>query len=154
MKTDLLPKFGERVIVAIDLNDHTSENVKMLRQLQFLKQAEVHFVHVFPTIVYTYGISEFALIYPVQEDRNSIEKFVLSSLLKHTSDLFPDAETPRVITQCLFDESPKKKLCTYAQEIHADTIIVMTREKHGIFESSVAQYLARHSKCHIVILKP
>jgi hypothetical protein len=39
--------FTKKILVAVDLNMDSSELFNTLREMDFLKHAEVHFVHVF-----------------------------------------------------------------------------------------------------------
>lgn len=135
--------FGKKVLVAIDLSEVSKEQIKTLRN-----------VHVFQTSSYGYGVGfgELSMIYPLEDDRKLIEQSVLANLIKLTQEIF-SPET-RVITHCLFSDNPKEKFTEFAHEIKADTAVIMTREKHGFFDSSFAQYVNRHSKCNVVILKP
>jgi nucleotide-binding universal stress UspA family protein len=144
--------FGKKVVVAVDMHDTSREQLKQLKDVLFLKDSEIHFVHVYQTTNMAYGLGEFCQVLPVEPDRKSIEQSVISSLIQSTQDLaVPGAKS---ICKCLFDENPKEEFCLYAKEVKADTMVIFTRQKHGIFESSFAQYAARHSPCHVLILKP
>lgn len=143
-------EFGKTIIVAVDLHETSKEQLSQLRNISFLKNAEVHFVHVFQTTIMTYGLNEFCQIYPLEPDRRELELNITKTL----NELCEGSIDGKIITRCLFDEKPKEEFCLYAKEIQADTMIIFTREKHGIFESSFAQYAARHSPCHVLILKP
>lgn len=148
-------KFGKKVVVAVDLGTSVIEQLQCLKQLEFLQHADVHLVHVYKTIFYSYsvGLGDVNLIYPVENDRIAIEESVLSLLKKGTQELFPKESESKVHQHCLFADKPKVKLTNFAEEIKADTIVVLSRQKHGIFESSFAQYVNAHSKCHVVCLK-
>ena len=141
--------FGKKVVVAFDLNDSSAKQLKELGQLEFLKDAEVHLVHVYQTTIMTYGLGEFCQIYPAEPDRGEIERSITSTITR----LLPDHSSSLKI-RCLFDENPKEEFCLYAKEVKADTVIIFTRERHGIFESSFAQYAARHCQCHVLIMRP
>jgi len=148
-------KFGNRVVVAVDLNLMEDEQSKMLRDLPFLKNAEVHFVHIFQTSVagYSVGIGEVIMIYPNEADKKILEESILNKLVGFSQEAVPGAQG-KLIQRCLFSDNPKAMLCEYADDIKADTIVVMSRQRHGFFESSFAQYVGKHSKCHLVTLKP
>lgn len=143
--------FGNRVVIAVSLEETTHAHLATLRDLKFLNEAEVHFVHVFQTTNMGYGLGEYALVYPPEPDRKALEKSLIEALKKSCCDCFPKG---KVVYKCLFDQSPKEEFCLYAKEVEADTIIVFTREKRGFFESSFAQFVSRHSPCHTLILKP
>lgn len=142
--------FGRKVIVAVNLEETTKEQLAMLRSLEFLKKAEVHCVHVYHTTNMGYGLGEFSLALPVEPDRQALEKSLTETLKESCRDCFSGE---KVTYKCLFDADPKEEFCLYAKEVKADTIVVFSRAKHGIFESSFAQYVVRHTNCHTVILK-
>jgi len=146
-------KFAKKVVIAVGLSNEMPELMKPLREMEFLSQSEIHFVHVFSTINYTTLFSDFPLIYPIEADRKSIEESVLALLVKTSKEVLPKSFEGKVIQRCLFDDRPKDKFCDYANEIHADLIIVPTRQKRGIFESSFAQYVSKHTKANIIFLK-
>ncbi len=142
--------FGKKIVVAVSLEETSHSQLAELHKLEFLKNAEVHFVHVYQTTNMGYGLGEFSLVYPVEPDRGSLEKALREALIKSCQGCISGSQ---VIYQCLFDANPKAKFCLYAEEVKADTVIIFTRERHGLFESSFAQYAARHSKGHTLILK-
>ncbi len=144
--------FGKKIIVAVDLNETSREQLSQLKDLSFLKDAEVHFVHIFQTTIMTYGLNEFCQIYPVEPDRLELQVSVTKSIKDLCQGIVDTGA--KIVFRCLFDENPKEEFCLYAREVKADTIIIFTRERHGFFESSFAQYAARHSPCHVLILKP
>ena len=146
-------KFGKKVVVAVDMNETSFEHMKMLRHLDFLKQSEVHFVHVSQSNSYGYGFGEVSLVYPTAADQELLEQVVQTKLNKWSQEVMPMGSQGNVTTRCLFDEKPKEKLCLYATEVNADMIVILARDKHGFFDSSFSQYVTRHSKCHVLILK-
>lgn len=144
--------FGKKVVVGVDLQETTPERLRGLRQLEFLKGAEVHLVHVYQSTNVIYGMGEFCQVFPVEEDRRKLQETAVARMVQLSEGVF-GSET-KVVYRCLFDENPKEEFCLYAKEVKADTIVVFTRERHGIFESTFASYAARHSPCHLLILKP
>lgn len=143
--------FGKKVLIAVDLQETSASHLKQLSELSFLKDAEIHFVHVYQTSNVIYGMGEFTQVYPAEEDRKVIENALLPSIIKLCQG---SVGTQKVHYRCLFDENPKEEFCLYAKEMKADTMIVFTRERHGLFDSSFAQYASRHSPCHLIIMKP
>jgi nucleotide-binding universal stress UspA family protein len=146
--------FGKKVLIAIDLSEVSTEQIKALKHVDFLKHAEVHLVHVFQTSSYGYGVGfgELSIIYPMEVDRKLIEQSVLATLVKLTQETFSPGT--KIIPHCLFSDNPKGRFTEYAEEMKADTLVVVARDKHGFFDSSFAQYVNCHSKCNVVVLKP
>ena len=144
--------FGKRVIIAVDLQNTSGVQLRQLRNLEFLKHAEVHLVHVYQTTIMTYGLGDFCEVFPAEPDRAMVEQSVIATMVKLWQDNC-DAGA-KVVYRCLFDENPKEEFCLYAKETKADTMIIFTRERHGFFESSFASYATRHSPCNLIVLKP
>lgn len=144
--------FGNKIVVALDLQDSSSSHLRRLQDLDLPKGAEVQFVYIYQTAITTYGLGEFCQIYPTDPDRSELELAIVSAMMKRCQDV--SGITDNVIYRCLFDENPKEEFCLYAKEVKADTLVVFTRERHGLFDSSFASYAAKHSPCHLIIIKP
>lgn len=142
----------KKIAIAVDLQDTKKEQLRALRDLEFLKCAEIHFVYVYQTTSMIYGLGEFCQVYPLEFDRKGIGESLRKSLENFCQDTVETSE--KVLHHCLFDPNPREKFCAYAKEEKADMIIILTRERHGFFESSFAQFAARHSPCHTLILRP
>lgn len=145
--------FSKKVVVAVGLSDEMSGMMKPIRNMEFLSHSEVHFVHVFNTMNYTTVFSDFPIVYPIEADLKGIEESVIGFLAKTAKEVLPANFTGTVITKCFFDPSPKDKFCDYLKEIKADLVIVPTREKRGMFESSFANYVNKHSHANMILLK-
>ncbi len=145
--------FAQKVIIAVGLDDLGNEELSPLKKMDFLQASELHFVSVFKTIDYTYGLGEFSLVFPVSDDRKSIEENILSKLKKISDRVTPNGFKGSIYHHCLFDENPKEKFCHYIKEMKADTVIVAARKKRGLFESSFTNYVAKHTEADVIILK-
>ncbi len=147
--------FAKKVIVAVGLSNSvaSSDGMASLVEMSFLENCEIHFVHVFKTINYAAVFGEFTAVYPVETQRAEIENSVLSSLVGLTKDVLPQNFKGRVIHRCLFGEAPKVEFCGYVEQTKADLIIVPTRKKRGLFESSFAQYVNKHTNVNMILLK-
>jgi nucleotide-binding universal stress UspA family protein len=147
--------FARKTVIAVDLSTPSLEHLKVLRQLDFLRHGEVHFVFVFQTAIQIYGIGfgEVALAYPNNEDRAILEKSALATLVKKSKECLPAGSEAKVYQHCLFSDSPKDEFCKFSANLPADTLVIFGREKHGFFDSSFAQYVLRHSKANLIVLK-
>jgi hypothetical protein len=145
--------FSKKVVVAVDLGKDLSEVLNPIKEMSFLAQSEIHFVHVFNTITYSFIFGDFPTIYPVEADRSLIEKSIVSILENTSKTHLPSNFQGKVIHQCLFADDAKDKFSEYVKGINADLVLVATREKHGIFDSSFAQYLVKHTNANILVLK-
>ena len=146
-------RFGKKIVIAVDLQEGMEEALKPLKGMDFLRASELHFVHVFHTTTFAYGLGETALIYPIEEDRNIIHQSVLAKLVQLSAGLLPAGFEGKAYQRCLFSDDPKRKFCDYANEIGADTVIVATRQERGLFESSFAAYQSKHARAHVIALK-
>lgn len=145
--------FGKKIVVAVNFVDVKFEELRILRELDILKSGEVHFVHVFQTFTTAFFSGLGGANYPVDTDRRVIELSVNAELARLAKEVLPSGSEARVVPHCLFAENPKAYFCSYADELKADTIVVLGRREHGLFESSFAQYVQRHSGCHLIVMK-
>jgi nucleotide-binding universal stress UspA family protein len=145
--------FTKKILVAVDLNMDSSELFNTLREMDFIKHAEVHFVHVFNSFNYSFMFGDFPLVYPIEADRKVIKDGVLRMLDEKVKGFLPKDFDGKLINQCLFSDDPKAKFCEYIKEISPELVIIGTRLKHGIFESSFAHYVSRHSNANLLLLK-
>jgi hypothetical protein len=145
--------FTRKVGVAINLNDPVPDILSCLKTMDFLNGSEVHFVTVYLTTTYAIGLGETSIIYPFESDRKQIREVAQKKLREVSREVLPKHFKGQVIEECLFSDDPKRKFCDYISENHLDTVIVASREKRGIFESSFAQFITKHSQANIIILK-
>ena len=146
-------KFAKKVVIAVGMFDDISKQMTPLKSMSFLSQSEVHFVHVFNTINYSTLMGDFPMVYPVEVDRKAIQESIVSILANISKEYMPTGSEGHIYHHCLFDENPKKKFCNYVKESHADLVIIPTRDKHNMFDSSFAQYVNKHSPANTLILK-
>lgn len=145
--------FAKKVLVAVELGHTQSDLLKPLKEMDFLSECEVHFVHVFPTTNYVTGFGEYNLVYPVESDRKVIEQSVLATLVKMSHEVLPIHFAGKILQTVLFHDDPRKGFSDYAKEKMTDTIIITTKRKHGFFESSFADYVNKHTDCNMIYLK-
>lgn len=148
-------RFANKVIVAVGQTDSVSisEGLEKLTGMSFLLNCEIHFVHVFKTINYAAVFGDYTAVYPVEADNTLVENAVLASLVKITKYALPPGFEGKIIHKCLFSENPKVEFCDYVEETKADLVIVPTRKKRGLFESSFAQYVSKHTSVNMILLK-
>ena len=101
--------FARKVIVAVGLTDSvaSTDGMEDLKEMSFLKDCEIHFVHVFETINYSAIFGEFTAVYPVENERDLIEKSVIVTLTKSSKSLLPKDFSGKIYYKCLFGENPK-----------------------------------------------
>jgi hypothetical protein len=145
--------FTHKVGVAIDLSDPHPELLSALKTMEFLISDEVHCISVQQTTTYAIGLGESALIYPVEPERKKVRELSLKRLEQISKEILPNNFKGKIVLECLFSDDPKRKFCDYVAENNLDTVIVASREKRGIFESSFAQFITKHSRANMIILK-
>ncbi len=146
-------KFAKKVIVAVGLANEMVEMMKPIHEMEFLAESEIHFIHVFNTMNYTTVFSDFPIVYPIEADLKGIEESVLKFLAKTSKAVLPPNFKGKIVQKCIFDAFPKERFSEYVNENKADLVIVPTRQKRGIFESSFAQYVNKHTEANMVLLK-
>lgn len=147
-------KFAQNVVVAVGVAE-TGEGAhayELLTQMAFLNQATVHFVHVFKTVIYPTGLGPI-MSYPSPDERAQIQESMFQ-YLKHTfTAVLPLAFEGQAHFVCLFGEDPKQAMIRYITEVQGDLIVVASRKERGVFESSFAQYVSKHTLANVLILK-
>ena len=145
--------FARKVFIPIELTNFQTELLKPLKRMDFLSECEVHFIHVFRTMSYPSVLGGSALVYPIEADCKIIEQSALATLVKISQEALPPRFAGKVQHTVLFHDDAKKKFSSYAIEKKADTIIITTKRKHGLFESSFADYANKHTDCNMIYLK-
>lgn len=145
--------FAKKVAVAINLNDPMKDILGSLKELEFLNKSEVHFVNVYLTTTYAIGLGESSIVYPILSDQQKIQESTVAALLKMAPGLLSPKFEGKIVADCLFADDPKRKFCDYVEERHIDTVIVAAREKRGFFESSFTQYVNKHTRANMIVLK-
>jgi len=147
-------KFAQNVVVAVGVAE-TGEGphaFEQLSQMTFLNQSRVHFVHVFKTVLYATPLGP-TLNYPGTEEKSQIEESIFK-YLKHTfTAVLPESFGGQAHFVCLFGDDPKQAMIKYITEVKGDLIVVASRKERGIFESSFAQYVSKHTHADVLILK-
>ncbi len=146
-------KFAHKVAIGLNLAIDSKEEFGSLKHLTFLNDCEIHLVNVFQTTTYSFGLSDSALIYPIQDDRKKLEESIVSSLKKISNKIFDENFRGKIFCHCLFSDNPKVAFSEYVEVKHIDLVILSAREKRGLFESSFTQYVQRHNKASMIILK-
>lgn len=145
--------FAKKVIVAIDFTNEIQNLFTDMKQMEFLNNSEIHFVHVANIVSYSFVFSNTPLIYPIEEDRNLIEQSSLENLSKLSQGVLPNNFAGKVLHHCLFSENPKQCFVDFANKEKADLLIIATRQRRGLFESSFASYIEKNTTANILLIK-
>ena len=145
--------FAKKVIVAIDFSNEINNLLSDLKEMPFLSASEIQFVHIASKITYSFVFSNMPLVYPIEEDRKTIEENTLANLKKLSTEVLPSDFKGKVIHHCFFSENPKQYFVDYVNAENPDLIIMATRERKGFFESSFAHYVDKNTKTNVLLIK-
>lgn len=143
----------KNIVICTDLNQNSLDTLKTLTRNLDLKEAIVHFVHVFE--IHMYNADIVPVIYPTEAQYPEIEQSTLGILDKLAHDL--GAKEDQVRLKCFFSHSREERISSYLNDVQADLVVVATRGKHGIqgfFSSSLADFLCKYSPCDVLVLRP
>lgn len=143
----------KNIVVCADLNQTSLDTLKFLRHDLNLKDANIHFIHVFE--VHLYNADIVPVIYPAEAQYPEIEKSSLDILNTLAKDI--GARSDQTILKCFFSNSREEKINSYLKEVNANLVVVATRGKHGIegfFASSLADFLCKYSPCDVLVMRP
>lgn len=145
---------ARKIVIAVSLEEETLKPLQQLKKMNIANDAEIHLVHVVPTVLYARGMQFSVLTYPLPEERPKIEENIISRLKEVKNDIIPEAQN--VTYKCLFDANEKSAFTEYVDTQKADLVIVATRGRHGIktlFDSSFAQHQLRYSPVNVLVLR-
>ncbi|HXH73462.1 MAG TPA: universal stress protein [Bacteriovoracaceae bacterium] len=142
---------SKKIIVAVSLDGETHNALMKLKEVDIGHDTEVHFVNIVPVVLYARGMQFSLLTYPLPQERPAIEESVIDKLKGLKGEILP--HHGKVVYKCIFDPNEKAAFNDYVLSEQADLVVVATRKKHGLFDSSFAQHLLKHSPGNVLILK-
>lgn len=142
---------AKKVVVAVNFEEDTHRPLFQLKDMEFDPESEIHLVHVMPVILYARGMSFNVLTYPLPEERPRIEENIIAALKDLKNEILPGHK--HVVFKCLFDVNTKAAFTDYVKNEKADLVIVATRPRHGLFDSSFAQHQLKHSSANVLVLR-
>lgn len=145
--------FAKKIIVAVDFNSEIKNLLNDMKEMTFIQDSEIQFVHVASKITYSFVFSNMPLVYPVEDDRKTIEESTIANLVKLSKEVLPENFTGKVSHHCFFSENPKQGFVEYINTENPDLIIIATRLRKGLFESSFAQYVDKHTQTNMLLIK-
>lgn len=148
----------KKLMICVDLKDQLLNVCKTnMKKWNFDDVDEVHIVHGFQIQVYTDNF--YFSSYPAEAEYSGIEKSVDDVLEALEKEAFEGKDYPslKVVKKCIFSANPKGAIADYARDNEIDEMIIATRGVSGIeglFSSSFAEYMIRHSNASLRILRP
>jgi hypothetical protein len=111
-------------IVGIDFNEHALVNLELLSEMSFLKNVDLHYVHVSMKQSYSWGKDLNLPLYPEGEARVVIEHAVIDKLQELGEKYAPYGYSGNVSHACLFSSNPRKEFAAFAEQIGAGLVIL------------------------------
>lgn len=145
--------FARKVAIAVEMDGEERDLFNLLREMDFLKDSELHFAHVVHTVSYSFGLADSPLVYPIEADRLEIRKAVLDRLSRFSREHLPRNYSGKLEVHCLFAEHQREEFARFVRDKKIDLVIVAPKLKHGFFESSFAQYVNKHTEANLLLLK-
>jgi len=145
--------FLKKIGIAINMNHPNLEVFEALKKMEFFQGCEIHLININLTTTYAIGLGEASIVYPLITEQKQIHDSTISELKRLALKFLPEKLPGKLEAVCLFSDDPKRKFCHYVEEKDLDTVIVAAREKKGFFESSFTQYVTKHTKANVLVLK-
>lgn len=140
-------------VLGIQFTEDYLETWKLVKEMDFLKDVDVHLVHVS-------GASDHALnaalnlpLYPAQETRLVLEHAVTSQLEFLAPKILPAGHTGKVSLKCLFGSHPKKVFSDYVTKVGANLVILAADQDRKFSMGSFIQYQCLHSRAAVLVLR-
>ncbi len=144
--------FPEKVLIAVDTS-LPEEIFSSLRKMEWMNDSEIHIVHIFRILNYGDGLS-FNVSFPFSFNEKELSDAVLEKMKTMAKGFLPYGHVGKVIYQCLFDTDINSKMRNYVDQKKIDLLIVATRQRLGLFESSFANDMIKKSATNILVLRP
>jgi hypothetical protein len=140
-----------KVVVGVKF-DEDKNDIDILPTLIFLKNADIHLIHMSKTVDYNI-FPEINLPYiPYPEQKIVIEQAVITRLNKVKERLVAEGFKGKISSECVFSKNLKQDFCHLATQHQANLTIVMAKKKRSFLPSFI-QYQLVHSNIPILIIK-
>ena len=140
----------QKVLVPVDLCQENEEALKAIHRMDFLRDANVHFIYAVQDLIYSEDVLNYSYLL---EQRPEIEADVLKKMKELSTVVLPEGHTGKVHYHCVFGIGTKETICRFITELRPELTIIATREKHGYFQSSFAAYLGTRAPGDVLIVR-
>jgi nucleotide-binding universal stress UspA family protein len=143
-----------KILIAVRFEKELLKNLNELSNLVKLEGSEIHLTHIFKKEVLSVDLTTYE--WPSENEYKVMKKKGLKNLEKIGQDLFKKFNPKKIVTSVSLDFSAKEALTEKIKKEKYDVVIVTTRGLHGfkgLFHSSVADYLIKHSPTPILVLR-
>ncbi|MBC7715142.1 MAG: universal stress protein [Rhizobacter sp.] len=142
----------KKIVICSTLTNECIHVLKKVSKEINLSNSEVHIINIIKLQAVVIDLSPY--IYPETIHFEMLKNGALTLLkeIGNSLNLQPD----QIIYKSAFEYDVKESIKLYLEEVKASLVVVATREKHGIkglFTSSTAEFLIRHSPCDVLVMK-
>jgi nucleotide-binding universal stress UspA family protein len=141
--------YMKNIVISVDLKDECLAAIKAIKNEAYLKDAKIHLVHCFET--HTYAGEFYLGQFPSADMYDGITSSVNEILTQLASEFEGE-----VATECFFTPDAMDKMIEFIDQVSCDMAIVPTRGLNMLergFKSSFAEYLVRHARCPVLVLR-
>lgn len=142
----------KKIMICVDIEKDSLESIeKGCEKLEFDAGDHVYLVHGFQ--IRTYTDLFYVTTMPGKDQYDIIKESVVGILDGIKKTILSKNKEVKVTEECLFSSLIKREILEYAQGEDMNKIIIFTRDKHGFFDSSFAQYMLKNSKFDLEIIR-
>lgn len=140
-------------VLGIQFTEENLQTWKMVKDMDFLKDVEIHLVHISGASDHVMNSMLNLTLYPAQEARVIIEHAVTLKLEALAAEILPADHSGKVHVKCLFSSHPKKEFCDYANKVGSSLVILAADKNKKISMGSFIQYQSLHSRSAVLVLR-
>lgn len=139
-------------LIGMDVSANQNENLDSIRKMDFLKESEIHLVHVVKEYLTGYDILFNSQIV-IEEDKEAIKQSVINRLKEISKEILPVNYSGKVSYHCVFGFDPKQSLVNVAADLRANLMVLATRGELQLFDESVSHFCGLHAPCDVLIVR-
>jgi len=139
-------------LIGLDVSENQNENIDSIRKMDFLRESNIHFVHVVKEYVTGYDIMSNSQIV-FEEDKEAIKQSVNNRLKEISKEILPVNFSGNVSYHCFFGFDPKQTLVNVAADLKANLMVLATRGDIPLLDESFSHYCGLHSPCDVLIVR-
>jgi hypothetical protein len=140
-------------IVGIDFNEQAQVNLELLSEMTFLKNVDLHFVHVSMMQPYSWAKDLNIPLYPEGEARVVIEHAVVEKLQELGEKYSPIGYSGTIRHVCLFSSNPRKEFAGFTEKTGAGLVILLAEKQRHLSLGSFINYQCHHGAAHVLVLR-
>lgn len=140
------------VLIGLDVSSSHQENLDSIRKLDFLRESDIHLVHVAKEYLTGYDIMSNSQIV-IEEDKEIIKQAVISRLNEIGKEILPFNYSGKVSYHCIFGFDPKRTIVNVAADLGAQLMVLAHRKEQPLFDESMSYFCGINSPCDVLIIR-